>query len=89
MYGLLPEDLDRSAFEVFPDNLAAVTTFIAMSTQWRVGAAGATGLDYAALPAVLELRSVPREEWPDLFEQLQVIETEALTIMIERRAKND
>lgn len=74
---------------MFPDNLAAVTTFLAMSTQWRVGAAGATGLDYTALPAVLRMRDVPRDEWPDLFEQLQIIETEALTIMIERRAKND
>ena len=86
--GLLPEDLDRSAFEVWGDNLVAVETFIAMSTQWRVGAVGATGLDYTALPTVLELQAIPRERWGDLFEHLQIIESEALTIMSERRTKH-
>lgn len=82
---MLLEDLGRSAFEVWAINLPAIETFIAMSTQWRTGAIGATGLDYGALPAVLRLRAIPKAEWPDLFEQLQIIESEALTIMSEKR----
>ena len=42
----------------------------------------------AALPTVLELQAIPRERWGDLFEHLQIIESEALTIMSERRAKH-
>jgi uncharacterized protein DUF1799 len=83
---MLLDDLDRSAFEVWAENLQAIETFIAMSTQWRVGGAGAVGLDYGALPAVLRLRGVPRTAWTDLFEQLQIIESEALTIMSEARS---
>lgn len=86
MIGLTLDDLDRSAFEVWPENLSAVETFMAMSTQWRVGGAGAVGLDYGALPAVLRLRGVPRAQWTDLFEQLQIIESEALAIMSEARS---
>lgn len=85
MYGLLPDDIDRSAFEVWPDNLPAVETFIALSTQWRTGALGVTGLDYGVLPAVLRIRAIPEPDWADLFDHLQVIESEALLIMSEKR----
>lgn len=47
---------------------------------------GATGLDYGVLPSVLRLLGIPRGEWPALFEQLQIIESEALTIMSEARS---
>ncbi|WP_211840913.1 DUF1799 domain-containing protein [Pseudoxanthomonas sacheonensis] len=83
----MPEDIGSSAFEVWPENHRAVETFISLSTQWRTGAMGATGLDYGVLPQVLRLLGVPRAEWPELFEQLQVIESEALTIMSEARQK--
>jgi hypothetical protein len=59
--------------------------FIAMSTQWRVGAAGATGLDYTALHAVMRLVGVPRADWPDTFECLRTMEGEALSVMEELR----
>lgn len=77
--------MDDTAVEVWPENLPAVNTFIAMSTQWRVGAMGATGLDYCALPAVLRLIGVPRADWPDAMDGLRIMEAEALKIMGERR----
>lgn len=80
--GLLLSDLD-SAFEVWPDNMDAVNTFTAMSTQWRTGMAGATGLDYSALPPVLELTGIERAAWPDTFEGVRVMEIEALKMMSE------
>jgi Phage related hypothetical protein (DUF1799). len=50
-------------------------------TQWRVGAAGATGLDYGVLPVVLRINRVPRDEWPDLFEGIRTMESAALEQM--------
>ena len=61
---------------IYPDNWQAVSVFCDMSTQWRVGVNGATGLDYAALPAVLNIRRVNDRE--DVFECLRVMERAAL-----------
>ena len=77
--------MDDTAVEVWPENLQAVNTFIAMSTQWRTGAMGATGLDYGALPAVLRMTGIRRVEWPDVLDGLRIMEAEALKIMGERR----
>lgn len=52
-----------------------------MGTQWRMGPGGPVGLDYGAIPSVLRLMRVKREEWPDLFDDLRVIEREALKEM--------
>lgn len=67
--------------EVWPDNWDSALLFTSMGTQWRVGMSGATGLDYGVLPAVLRLRGVSRSLWPGLFEDLRVLEAEALTTM--------
>lgn len=67
--------------EVWPDNMAAVSTFVAMLTQWRSGGFVPTGLDYGVLPTVLRLRGVPRKEWPDIFGQIRILEDAALQTM--------
>lgn len=87
MFGLTPEDFPEleDEFGIWPDNVPAVETFIAMQTQWRVGMAGATGLDYTALPAVLSLVGVPADEHPDTFDCLRVMEAQAMTEMEKRR----
>jgi len=88
LFGLTPDDFPELAdeFEVWPDTLPAVNAFIAMETQWRVGFAGATGLDYTALPAVLDLMDMPPNERRDLFDDLRVLEGRALDLM---RKQND
>ena len=43
---------------LWPEHQTALQIFGALQTQWRVGMAGATGLDYAALPTVMELYQV-------------------------------
>lgn len=58
-----------------------MVVFIAMTTQWRAGFAGPTGLDYNALPTVLRLQAIPRRDWPEMFADLRVLEAEALTTM--------
>lgn len=84
-FGLTLDDFDDAAVEVWPENLPACNVFIAMATQWRTGAMGATGLDYNALPAVLRLVGVARAQWSDTFECLRVMEGEAMKVMGEAR----
>lgn len=72
---------------VWPDNLPAVNVFVAMSTQWRTGMSGPTGLDYSALPVVRQAQDppIPKADWPDTFDALRVLEGEALSVMNEAR----
>ncbi|WP_426287549.1 DUF1799 domain-containing protein [Luteibacter sp. E-22] len=63
--------------------MPAVDTLIAMGTQWRVGAAGATGLDYGVMPQVFRLLAIPRSDWPETFDCVRVLEAEALATMRE------
>ena len=80
-FGLTLEEASGPGVEIWPDNLSTVNAFISMSTQWRVGMAGATGLDYGVLPVVLRLNRVPRDEWPDVFEGIRTMESAALDEM--------
>ena len=75
---------DELGADVWPDNVRAVNAFIAMSTQWRVGMGGPIGLDYAALPTVLRIGSIPRSEWGEIFETIRVLEDVALLTMREQ-----
>jgi len=78
---LLQESESASDGLVYPDNMQVVSIFNDMMTQWRVGATGATGLDYAALPAVLSIRRVKIADREDIFECLRIMESAALTEM--------
>lgn len=75
---------DQTAAEVWPDNWQAVSAFIALGTQWRVGPGGPTGLDYTAIPVVLRALRVKRADHSDVFDALRVMEIEALSIMREK-----
>ncbi|HEY1138773.1 MAG TPA: DUF1799 domain-containing protein [Lysobacter sp.] len=83
-FGLTRDDLDDADVEILPDNLKAVNAFVAMTTQWRVGASGVTGLDYTSLPLVFRMQRVPFAEQPDTFESIRVMEAEALIIFGEQ-----
>jgi hypothetical protein len=62
-----------------------IDLYAAVQTQWRVGMAGATGLDYAGVEAAARLRGTPLD--PDTFGALQLCEHAALAAMNERRQK--
>lgn len=83
-WGLTLEDVADPTVDVWPDNWPAVSLFVSLATQWRVGPGGATGLDYAALPFVLRIQRIPRADWSDAFDALRVMEIEALNIMREK-----
>ncbi len=80
MFGLTVEEATVQA-EVWPDDVETVNTFIAMETQWRIGMSGPTGLDYAALPAVLKMMDIGRKRHAYVFEGLRVMEEQALEEM--------
>lgn len=71
---------------VYPDNILPASIFADMLTQWRVGAMGATGLDYTALPVVLSLRRVKVADREDVFECIRVMEAAALEEMRSKSA---
>lgn len=79
LFGLTVEEASMQEVEVWPDNMRAVEVFACLCTQWRVGPAGATGLDYAAIPAVLQMLDVSPSK--QLLADLRVMEDEALATM--------
>lgn len=67
---------------LFPENWPAWALFCAVSTQWRTNAMGGyTGLDYGILYPLLDRQTSNREEWSQLFADIQHIEREALATM--------
>ncbi|CAB3889692.1 hypothetical protein LMG6103_05858 [Achromobacter piechaudii] len=66
---------------LLPENRLPFEVFCAMDTQWRVGAGGATGLDYGALPTVLRFLGVKRPEWSEVWDSVRVMERAALEEM--------
>jgi len=79
--GLTLEDLAADAVEIWPENLRAYELFCAMDTQWRIGMAGPTGLDYAALPMALRMIGAARADWQQLMADIRVMESAALQAM--------
>jgi hypothetical protein len=85
-FGLTREDVaEQHDVDVWPDCWTSVSLFVDLLTQWRVGPAGHLGIDYTAIPVVMDLRDIPREERSAVFDDLRVMECEALKKM--RRKK--
>lgn len=96
--GAPPEVIDQKRAELEAEQTAetivmpiacrlAVRAFMAVATQWNKLVAGdrliATGLDYAGVRVALRSLRMPLS--PALFDELQVMEDEALLAMAERR----
>jgi hypothetical protein len=84
MLGLTMADIDEDV-EVWPDNWPVFRLFNALSTQWRTGAGGATGLDYSVIREVASLIGINKRRILELFPDLQVMEAEALAVMAEAK----
>lgn len=72
------EEAQGPGTEVWPDNLQAVNVFVSMATQWRIGANGATGLDYNAMPFVMRANGVTAADRADVFDDVRTLEDAAL-----------
>lgn len=88
--GWEPEDYeDEEPFEVWTENWQAFTLFQSLSTQWRVGFNGPTGLDYtAAYPLIDRFSNNDPDAWASLFADLRVLESAALAQMAANRRKD-
>jgi len=84
MFGFSPEDYDETV-EVWPDNWPSFLVMDSMGTQWRTGAGGATGLDYGVLPNVMKLVGIPAKDRPGVFQDIRVMESEAIAAMADAR----
>jgi hypothetical protein len=81
----LPDDLvpdGRDDYEVTPHAWPAVSMFLKVQTQWRVGMGGVIGLDYGAVRWLFELEGVSKPA--ELLEDLQVIEAKVVEILSQR-----
>lgn len=65
--------------EIWPEHARAVALFQAMSTQWRVGMSGCTGLDKGVLYRRMDRMSLSPEEYDQLEQDIDVLERGALT----------
>lgn len=68
---------------LWPENVPIWTLWQSLQTQWRVGMAGATGLDYAAVWAVID-RSVARRRRDETFAAVRSMERAVLDVLAER-----
>ncbi|KAK74796.1 PF08809 family protein [Bordetella bronchiseptica F2] len=80
-FGLRPDDFPAAVIELWPDNVMPKVVFEAMGSQWRIGFAGPTGLDYGALAGVMRMLGVPPEQEIDVFDGVRVMESAALRMM--------
>lgn len=66
-------------------NAEAFAVFNSMSTQWRAGMSGATGLDYTSLPIVMDLEGVDADDRKQVFRDVRTMEQEALKTMADNQ----
>ncbi|WP_114195486.1 DUF1799 domain-containing protein [Edaphovirga cremea] len=79
---MFPSDYDDVIIEITPDVWPSFLLFRAMSTQWRIGMNGPTGLDYGCLPQVMSMMDI--ENTAAVFEDIRIMERVALAIIHKR-----
>ncbi|AOX11856.1 hypothetical protein Q5O_09745 [Pseudomonas putida JB] len=75
--------METEDVEVWPDAWPAFCLFEALGTQWRLGPGGPSGLDYAAIPGTAKMIGLKSRELSETFDDVRVMENEALTVMAE------
>ena len=80
-FGLKPSDYERDSIEVWPDNHQSVGLFNRLSTQWRVGMSGCTGLDYGVMFQMMTRMGLSVEDFDRIEGDIRVLENEALSEM--------
>jgi len=80
MFGLTPDDVIETV-EIWPEHAEALELFRRMSTQWRVGAGGATGLDYVVLYRMMDRMNLTTDRYDELEEEVGIMERAALAVM--------
>jgi hypothetical protein len=68
-------------YEVWPENMPAINLFSSISTQWRTGMSGPTGLDYNVLFSRMDRMHLSAQDCEWMFDDIRVIESEALSFL--------
>lgn len=76
-FGLTPDDM-LVEVEIWPDFVASVNLFYSLRTQWRMGSAGAIGLDYNVLYRKMDRMNLTQEQYEQLEYDIRVLEIAAL-----------
>src|SRR5690349_7623931 len=76
-YGLTPDDYPEPEIGIWPESWQAFQLFTRLSTQWRVGAAGAIGLDYNVLFHEMDRAGLAGDNYDETFSAIRVIESVA------------
>lgn len=82
--GVRPEDHKRPEVELWPENKPALDLYSRIVTQWRVGAGGPVGLDYAVVYREMDDLGLAGEEREEMKAAIRVIEGAALRTMRDR-----
>ncbi len=93
MFGGAPQEIldqvrqdPEKTFLIWPENERAVNLFVRVSTQWSVaGMGGFVGLRYESVSFMLKLyySDLKNDEIKTLFEELQIMEFAALSVLNE------
>jgi hypothetical protein len=81
-FGLTDDDYDDVIVYVLPDVWPSFRLFQSLSTQWRTGFGGATGLDYNVLPWMMRVHGIVDEA--TVFDDIRIMERIALKILHKR-----
>ncbi len=76
-------------FHLLPDNVPAFDLFQQVQTQWRIGMAGPTGLDYAGVRASPAFHSIARRAREAMFAAVCIMERAWLEAAAEVREENE
>ena len=81
----LGEDATQAGpFLIWPCNAPAFSLFMALKTQWRhAPMGGLLGLDYSAIPPLMDLRGIKKKRRSALFDQIQTLEMATLAALRE------
>lgn len=85
LFGLHLEEIPTEDIMIWDINWNTFTLFYSLTTQWRVGMGGATGMDYSVIPTVGKMLGFKNKEINRMFPDLRVMENEALITMGENQ----
>lgn len=75
----VPHDL-----EISPENWLSVTLFFSLSTQWMISDLGQyIGIRYESLESSMNMCNINQRRRPSVFEDIRIMESEALKILRE------
>lgn len=76
--GLKPEDFPEPQVDLWSENWPAIQFFTRISTQWRTGMNGPTGLDYNVVFHELDRQGTAGDAYDEMMAAIRVIESTAL-----------